>query len=41
VSHEDEVLEAVLYMCVQTMPKAAGAVVAGVVAGQESDDSLQ
>jgi hypothetical protein len=32
VSHEDEVLEAVLYMCVQTMPEAAGAVAAGAVA---------
>ncbi len=34
VSHEDEVLEAVLYMCVQTMPEAAGAVAAGAVADQ-------
>jgi hypothetical protein len=32
VSHEDEVFEAVLYMCVQIMPEAAGAVVAGAVA---------
>ncbi len=34
LSHEDEVLEAVLYMCVQTMPEAAGAVAAGAVADQ-------
>jgi len=32
LSHEDEVLEPVLYMCVQTMPEAAGAVAAGAVA---------
>lgn len=45
VSHEDEVLEAVLYMCVQTMPEAAGAVAAGAVAdwllGPREHDSLQ
>ncbi len=32
LSHEDDVLEPVLYICVQTMPEAAGAVAAGAVA---------
>jgi hypothetical protein len=40
--HMRMVFEAVLYMCVQTMPEAAGAVVAGAVADHLlGKDSLQ